>query len=255
MTSARRAKSMAANKARRDFKKTGAIWLRRSDLRRRTVKRVCATLQHLYGEPRLGNPTDPVDDLVFITVSNKTAPATASSVFEALRRRFRRWDELTAARLRDVHRIMLPAGLATVKTRHLRAALRQIQRDFGSCDLSTLRGMPAAEVETYLTTLQGVSKKVAKCVMMYTLGLGVLPVDVHVHRVASRLGWTARKRADQSHEELEALVAASLRYAFHVGAIQHGRQVCRPLPECQICAISKDCDYYHQHVENAPPRD
>ncbi len=33
--------------------------------------------------------------------------------------------------------------------------------------------------------------------MMYTLNAQVLPVDVHVHRVAGRLGWTKRKRADR----------------------------------------------------------
>ncbi|HEY0141206.1 MAG TPA: hypothetical protein VGF48_09935 [Thermoanaerobaculia bacterium] len=237
------------------FKRSGAIWLRRADVRRRVVARVCTALRETYGEPRLGNPSDPVDDLVFITVSNKTAPTTAAAVFEALRRRFPRWDDLAAARMYEVRRIMKPAGLATVKARQLRAALRQIRKDFGSCDLSPLRKLPADDVERYLTTLPGVSQKVAKCVMIYTLDFAVLPVDVHVHRVASRLGWTARKRADQSHEELEALVPSALRYGFHVAAIAHGRQVCRPLPECQVCPVARDCDYYRRHVEKAPRRD
>lgn len=237
-----------------EFKRTGAIWHRRLDSRRRVVERVCVTLERTYGKPRLGNPTEPIDDLVFITVSNKTASATAASVFATLRRRFRRWDDLPAAPIRKVRRIMLPAGLARVKTQQLRAALRKIRRDFGRCDLSALRTASAVEAERYLTTLPGVSNKVAKCVMMYTLGFAVLPVDVHVHRVATRLGWTSRKRADQSHDELEALVPPALRYAFHVAAIAHGRQVCRPVPECQVCPIADDCDYYRRHVGKAPRR-
>lgn len=41
---------------------------------------------------------------------------------------------------------------------------------------------------------EGVSLKVAKCVMMYALGAEVLPVDCQFHRVTKRLG------------ELEAMV-------------------------------------------------
>ena len=90
--------------------------------------------------------------------------------------------------------------------------------------------------------LDGVSEKVAKCVMMYTLGFDVLPVDVHVHRVATRLEWTNRKRADQCHEELEALVKPRYRFAFHVDCICHGRAVCRPKnPRCNDCVIRRYC--------------
>ena len=34
-------------------------------------------LEVTYGSPRLGNPQDPLDDLVYIVLSNKTAPKVA----------------------------------------------------------------------------------------------------------------------------------------------------------------------------------
>lgn len=85
----------------------------------------------------------------------------------------------------------------------------------------------------------------AKCAMMCALGFDVLPVDAHVHRIAVRLGWTVRKRADQCHEELESVVAPQYRFGFHVACIAHGRAVCRPAkPRCDGCVIRTYCEYF-----------
>jgi endonuclease-3 len=82
-------------------------------------------------------------------------------------------------------------------------------------------------------------------VAMYTMGAKVLPVDAHVHRVATRLGWTARKRADQCHEELEFVVPPNWRYVFHVGCVLHGRSICRPKqPRCLKCCVNRYCEYF-----------
>jgi endonuclease-3 len=72
-------------------------------------------------------------------------------------------------------------------------------------------------------------------------------VDVHAFRVASRLGWTSRCRADQCHDDLEALVPPEFRYAFHVGCICLGRAVCTPRrPQCPACPIRRFCVYFMQ---------
>jgi hypothetical protein len=93
--------------------------------------------------------------------------------------------------------------------------------------------------------VNGVSDKVARCVMMYTMEFEVLPVDAHVHRVARRLGWTNQERPEHSHEELEALVPPNLRYTFHVDCVAHGRELCRPIhPRCSPCALKLQCVYY-----------
>lgn len=148
-------------------------------------------------------------------------------------------------RVAAVRRILQPAGLSIIKAKQLRGAIARIGRDFGRCDLRELRKWPESDIENYLVGLPGVSEKVAKCVMMYTLGCSVLPVDTHVHRIASRLGWTKKRRADQCHGELEALVPRHRRYAFHVDCIAHGRSVCRPTnPACGDCCIKEHCDFY-----------
>jgi endonuclease-3 len=211
----------------------------------RAVTEVCRTLESVYGRPRLGNPRDPIDDLVFIVMSNKTAAPMARRTYRRLKEVYREWDQVLLTPLKMLRSILKPAGLSRVKSRQLQQALRRIRRDFGACELGGLKGQPETLVHEYLTSLPGVSDKVAKCVMMYTMGAQVLPVDAHVHRIATRLGWTTRKRADQCHEVLESLVPPQWRYSFHVGCVLHGRNTCHPYaPNCRNCCINRLCDYF-----------
>jgi endonuclease III len=197
--------------------------------------------------PTLGNPSDPIDDLVFVSLSNKSAPSVYQQVFRNLKLAFPDWKLFLAAPPTKLRELLRPAGLWRKRSRYLRAALRQIFRDFGNFDLRHLKEWESDRAIKYLAKLPGVSEKVARCVLMYTLGFRVLPVDVHVHRVATRLGWTKRRRPDQCHLELEAVVPARWRFSFHVGAIAHGREVCRPSkPKCEVCCIRRECEYYRK---------
>jgi len=211
------------------------------------VKAVCDAFRRTYGTSRLGNPKQPLDDLVSIVISNKTSPVMAREVYWRLKKRFKKWDDVLALPFLALRSILKPAGLSRVKGQQLRATFRKIKNDFGTCSLRGLKGKSEQEIHGYLTSLPGVSDKVAKCVAMYTMGARVLPVDAHVHRVATRLGWTARKRADQCHEELESLVAPDWRYGFHVGCVLHGRAICRPMrPRCLECCVNHYCAYFNK---------
>lgn len=229
----------------RAMRRTGLIWQESPTKRVRLVDSVCKVLEGTYGKPRFGNPHDPLDDLIYVTISNRTAPVVAQRIYKDLKTKFSVWDDLLASSKVELMRILEPAGLAAVKSQQIWASLEKIRQDNGSCDLGALQGQSEEEIEQYLVSLPGVSLKVAKCVMMYTLGKQVLPVDSHVHRVTKRLGWHERKRADQCHEELEALVRPTLRYALHVDCIAHGRLICRPKePRCEQCCLNQYCAYY-----------
>ncbi|MGI4787349.1 MAG: endonuclease III domain-containing protein [Janthinobacterium lividum] len=222
----------------------GSIWLEPEAVRTKIVERVCKTLEQKYDRPRLGNPERSIDDFIYIIISNRTSPVITQRVYANLRKRYCSWEDILSAPRAELQTLLMPAGLSVKKSVQIEAALRKIKQDFGHCDLNSLQGKPEAEVHSYLTSLPGVSDKVAKCVMMYTLDAEVLPVDSHVYRVSKRLGWTSKKQANQSHEELEALVPPQFRYAFHVDCIVHGRSVCRPKePCCEQCCVRDDCKY------------
>ena len=121
--------------------------------------------------------------------------------------------------------------------------LRRLREELGAVSLAALGRMNTEEAEGFLLSLRGVSRKVAKCVLMYSLDREVLPVDVHVHRVSSRLGMKVKRRPDTSQELIEGVIPPKLRYCYHVNAVAHGRAVCRPRsPRCSDCCIRELCD-------------
>ena len=226
------------------LRESGSVWVLAPRVRRQLVGKVCSRLREQYGTPRLGNPTDPVDDLVYIMLSNKTRPEMAAAVFGRLHETYGTWERLADDELASLEALLAPSGLSRVRARQMQSALKKLIADFGDCSMDRLRGGADEEVVGYLVTLPGVSEKVAKCVMMYTMDREVLPVDSHVYRIGCRLGWTTRKRADQSGAELEALVPSADRYAFHVDCVEHGRKFCRPKnPHCSACCVRQFCRY------------
>ncbi len=213
----------------------------------RRTRAVVARLKRTYQSPRLGNKTDPLDELVYIILSNRTSERSYADVFHKLKRRFPAWDDLHGESHARLSRILRPAGLSRLKARQMHAIIRILRRRFGYATLDPLRRFSDSEAEAFLTALPGVGKKVAKCVMMYSLGRLVLPVDVHVHRVATRLGYQAKRRPDTSQDLIERAIPPKLRYDFHVNAVAHGRAVCRPRrPACGECVLTRWCRFYQQ---------
>ena len=147
------------------------------------VRGVCGILRAAYGMPRFGNPTDPLDDLIYVIVSTRTTMAVAQRISGQLKAAFAIWDDALRPPVSRLRRILKPSGLSVKKSRQIVTALRRIKTRFGRCDLRPLSTQSDGQIEKFLVSLPGVSEKVAKCVMMYVMHRRVLPVDVHVYRV------------------------------------------------------------------------
>jgi endonuclease III len=213
---------------------------------RREAHRVSAILQSIYGSPRHNNKEDPLDELVFIILSQMTTYWSFERVYDRLKEVAPTWDMVRRMPLGRLKKTIKDAGLSNQKAPRIKAIFERIHRDFGRVTLEPLRQMPTTKAEAYLVSLPGVQRKTAKCVLMYSLKRKVLPVDTHVLRVARRLGFTQEKViSDRVHEELETAIAPADRYRFHVNALAHGRAVClaKP-PRCEECELRRFCQYY-----------
>lgn len=209
------------------------------------VREVCRALERTYRNPRHGNKSNPLDELVYIILSNRTRDETFQATFKKLKGTYSSWDQITPKDLPRLRALLRPAGLGRLKARQIIAIIRRLRRAFGRATLAPLKRMRDGEAESLLISLPGVAAKVAKCVLMYSLGRQVLPVDVHVHRVASRLGFPTKKRPDTSQDLIEQAIPPRFRYGFHVNAVAHGRTTCLPRsPRCDICCICAWCEYY-----------
>jgi DNA (cytosine-5)-methyltransferase 1 len=213
------------------------------------LREIARMLGLLHGTPRLGNKDDPVDELVYIILARKTREGAYQQTYDALKARFGLWDELLDCDRSEVEMLVHSGGLSGKKTQSLFGALGRLREEFGSCTLEPLRSWADDRAEQFLCSLPEISRKSAYCIMMYSLGRQVFPVDTHVGRVLARLGpyrELGLSLAGLDHKQLQTVLAdlipPNLRYSLHVNLLTHGREVCKsPRPLCERCELRNFC--------------
>ena len=207
-----------------------------------------AVLDDFYGRPVLAPRYPPVDELVFTVLSQNTADVNTERSFAALKARFPDWSAARDAEVDDIEAAIALGGLARTKAPRIKKILEALSAGTraGAPDLGRLDGMDDAAALAYLTGLPGVGPKTAACVLLFSLGRPLMPVDTHVHRVARRLGIIdAKVTAAQAHPLLTEMAGpddAAQIYAVHVDFVRHGRRICHARrPACGECPLAGVC--------------
>ena len=208
------------------------------------VRSVTRSLIATFGHQTLGNKRNPFDELIFIILSSKTPPERYQLTYSALKDKYPSVDQLARARPSAIARVIEAGGLAEKKARQISAIARALVWVFGRVTLTPLTRMNDQQAEEFLDTLPGVGKKTARCVLMYSLGRPVFPVDAHCFRISQRLGWTSKNSnlTDRVADELQAGIPPELRRDLHVGMVLLGREYCQPRNmHCLECPLLKFC--------------
>ena len=139
------------------------------------------------------NKKNPLNELVFILCSVKRREVVYLRAFKSLKQSFPTYKLLHQASIADLTNKIDWGGLQNQKAKALKNLLTAINTQFGGPTLAPLRNMAEAECERFLCSLPGIGKKVARCVMLFSLNLNVFPVDTHCWRISQRLGWIKTK--------------------------------------------------------------
>jgi len=229
-----------------------------SDLRQRAsavLPEVDRRLRDAYHTASLGNKQDPLDELIYIQLSIRTRESAYTDIYSALRQLIGEdWGTLLRLPPEEVLRALHAGGMAAVKLNRLRAQIEGILAAFGRVSLDPLKPLSTSEAEAFLRSLPGVGPKTARCVLMYSLGREVFPVDSHCRRVLARLGFLSfeidRKAAD---DYLQDLVPPAIRHTLHVNLVHHGRELCLPVnPRCGECMLLDLCPTGLSRVNRSP---
>jgi endonuclease III len=221
-----------------------------SPLRRGARKRLAlldAVLDTEYRAPEetLGNKRDPLDEAIYIILSFQTDLARFGSTWSRLKVAFPTWELLENAPPSRISRVLHEGGLQHQKTRTIKQLLHAVRATAGSLSLDFLQNMNTAAAEEILLSLPGFSWKSARCVLLYSLGRDVFPVDSNTFRILKRAGVVRadaiyRRRA--LHDALQNAVSDERRRALHVNLVVHGQRTCLPLlPRCCECAARPVC--------------
>ena len=216
--------------------------------RRRLADAVLERLGERYDHPTWAGPrVDAVSELVLTILSQNTADVNSFRAFTALRERYAGWDEVLAAPTDELEEVIRPGGLAPTKSKRIQHVLAEVHAATdGTWDLAFLGTLPLLEARDWLISLPGIGRKTAAIILLFNFGRPQLPVDTHVHRVATRLGMLPPKTPlVRAHDLLEEVLQPDEMYPLHVELIRHGRDTCRaPRPICGICPLTDVCAYY-----------
>ncbi len=212
---------------------------------RRRVRAIRDRLRKLYGRPVNRPHGHPIAELVRTILSQNTSDLNRDRAYDRLRERFPTWVDVRDAPTEEVIEAIRPGGLSNIKGPRIQEALRELPEDGGEPTLDWLAQAPREEALEFLTSLGGVGRKTAACVMIFALGRPEIPVDTHVHRVGGRLGlFRPGSSFEEEHDQMLRIVDPEDAYEFHINLITHGRRVCRPKPRCGECELRRMCPYW-----------
>ena len=191
-----------------------------------------------YGDiaERPREPRDPYRTLIGCVLSHRTRDENS---IRATRNLFEEIDgplDLLAMNLDTLKELIRCSGFYNQKARNIVAISQVLVDDFGGLvpdDRITLMGLP------------GVGPKTADIVLSYAFGKPAIAVDVHVSRVARRLGLAPDDAGpERVKEALESLVPPDS-YRFVDNAfVKHGKEFCRnSKPQCSECFLSDLCTH------------
>jgi endonuclease-3 len=216
---------------------------RRSRHHRRSIIAALDALLRRFGRPRRERRFEPLEELILTVLSQNTNDTNRDRAYASLIARFPVWEEAARAPARAIERAIKTGGLASTKSRVIRALLRRIEAECHGFDLGFLNDMALDEARDWLKSFRGVGDKTASCVLLFSCGRPAFPVDTHILRVTRRLGWIgARATAAEAHLRLATLIPEKRYFDAHVNLITLGRRLCRPRnPLCADCPLFGRC--------------
>jgi len=213
--------------------------------RKRRALRIIALLKERHPQVRVPlRHRDPFQLLVATILSAQCTDVMVNRVTLVLFEKFKTPGDFTAARPRDVERVIKPTGFFRQKTRAIIGMSKSLLERFD--------GRVPLTMEK-LVTLEGVGRKTANVVLSAKRlepwgggddaadGLGVV-VDTHVRRLSQRLGLAAPDDPVKIEQELMQVIPREEWDGFSLRLIYFGREVCTArTPQCPTCPLRQDC--------------
>ena len=214
-------------------------------------------LRQIYGVPLAKPHGHPVAELILTVLSQSTNDRNRDVAYLALRERFPTWEEVREAPVDEIEAAIRPGGISKVKSVRIKEILEAITETAPAASaaagaavspddplsLDWLASQPVPEAQAYLTSLPGVGRKTAACVLLFALGMRDVPVDTHVSRVGTRLGLFRPKAPFvELHDTMLEITPPGEELELHLNLLRHGRRTCYARkPDCAGCALNRMC--------------
>lgn len=175
--------------------------------------------------------------IVMVILSSRSTDVLINKIAPALFKAFPSIRKMAKAQPEE----LFPYVHGITNFRHKSEWIVSIAKTVGN-DLNIPRDMEG------LTKLPGIGRKSANVIIGESGGKpeGVI-VDLHVARVAPRLGVTKSEKPDKIEEDLMKEISPRYWHKAGMGMTFLGREICRPKnPKCPECVVREMCAYYRK---------
>jgi endonuclease-3 len=178
----------------------------------------------------------PFRSLVACLLSAQSRDANTKRAADALFDRAATPEAILALDEAEIARLIKPCGLYNTKAKNLTKLCRALVDEHGGVVPSDRDGLMA---------LPGIGRKCADIMLRFVFHEPAIAVDTHVYRVATRIGLSRGRTAEQVARDLETVVPERFAMRAHLLLLEHGKRICRSrVPRCEICPVAPWCAYF-----------
>ena len=177
---------------------------------------------------------DPFQILISALLSARTQDGTTLAASTRLFAKAPTPEALARLPVKQIEKLIYPVSFYRNKAVFVRDAARMIITKFGGRVPSTLDEM---------ILLPGVGRKTANLVMILAFKSAEnICVDIHVHRIANRLGWVRTRTPEETEQALYKALEKRWWPIVNLYLVTWGQNMCRPVyPRCGDCVLLKVC--------------
>ncbi len=217
---------------------------------KKKIEKINQLLIEHFGIPAKAKelPT-PLDTIIGTILSQNTNDKNSYQAYRNLKDKFKSWDELTKLSASQIEKFIKVAGLGKQKSKAIYELVQSLKKTQKNISLDHIKEKPNDEILDVLTSYKGVGVKTASCVLLFSLGRNVCPVDTHVHRTLNRIGLVNTNNPEKTFYAILNHIPEGIAHSFHTNLIRLGREICKPTnPDCSICPLIKICKYDQKNL-------
>ncbi len=219
----------------------------------RSLPKIVARLEKLYGKPKPPVTTDPFALILWENVAYLVSDERRAEAFELLRRSVGTTPhEILSAPSEALLRV---AGLGGMQPERRAARLRELaliaMNEFGGDVTSALR-LALPKAKKALQKFPSIGEPSAEKILLFTRSYPVLGLESNGLRVLLRLGFgEEKKNYSASYRFVQEAIRDELADGYdwlidaHMLLRQHGKELCKTNnPLCEKCPVRKSCAYF-----------
>ena len=204
---------------------------------KKDVNKILDKLEEIYPDARCElEYSTPFELLIATILSAQCTDVRVNIVTRELFKKYNTPKQFANLSEEEIMAEIKTCGLYKSKSKKIKQASQMICDDYNGKVPDTLEE---------LVKLPGVGRKTADVVLSNAFNQDAIAVDTHVFRVSNRIGIVKTKTPEKTEFALmEVIPNCRWSHSHHV-LIFHGRRMCKARkPECSICPIKDDCDFY-----------